>query len=133
MHFQIGTDLCDPTRIEKIYRRYGKKFVTRILTTAELEMLEYGFNQRSFKPSFSQRLAARYAAKEAVSKVLGCGIGKEISFQDIEIMRHADSKAPIIKLSEKASKLAEEQKLSNWQISISHEKSMSIAVVIASD
>ena len=42
MGMRLGTDLCDPSRIEKVLRRYGKKFVTRILTAEEQELLEFG-------------------------------------------------------------------------------------------
>ena len=109
---RLGTDLCDPSRIEKVLRRYGKKFVTRILTAEEQELLEFGFNQRSFKPSLSHRIAARYAAKEAVAKALGTG-------------------APYIKLTGNAVNVAEKLNINKWEISISHEKAMSVAIVIA--
>lgn len=130
MTIKIGTDLCDPKRIEKILRRYGKKFIARILTTEEQDYLEFGLNQKSLKPSINHRIAARYAAKEAVAKALGTGIGKEISFQDILILKYENSSAPYVKLINNAAKVAEKLGLSNWDISISHEKTMSIAVVI---
>ena len=130
MPLRLGTDLCDPNRIEKVIRRYGKKFVTRILTSEEQELLEYGFNQRSFKPSLSHRIAARYAAKEAVAKALGTGIGKDVSFHDILILKKENCGAPYIKLENNAVKVAEELGIKKWEISISHEKAMSVAVVI---
>ena len=130
MTIKIGTDLCDPKRIEKILRRYGKKFIARILTTEEQNYLEFDFNQKKLKPSINDRIAARYAAKEAVAKALGTGIGKEVSFQDILILKHENSSAPYIKLVNNAAKIAEGLGLNEWDISISHEKNMSIAVVI---
>ncbi len=131
MIVKIGTDLCDPQRIEKILRRYGKKFISRILTLEEQDYLEYGLNQKNIKPSLNHRIAARYAAKEAVAKALGTGIGKEVSFQDILILKHENSSAPYIKLINNAAKISQELGLSRWDISISHEKAMSIAVVVA--
>ena len=130
MKVKIGTDLCDPARIEKVFRRYGKKFVTRILTQEEIEILEFGFNHKSFTPSLSHRLAARYAAKEAAVKVLGTGISEDVGFHDIQILKSPNG-APQIKLLNKAKKIADEQGLASWEISISHEKKMSIAVVVA--
>lgn len=128
---RLGTDLCDPSRIEKVLRRYGKKFVTRILTAEEQELLEFGFNQRSFKPSLSHRIAARYAAKEAVAKALGTGIGKEVAFHDILILKKENCGAPYIKLTGNAVNVAEKLNINKWEISISHEKAMSVAIVIA--
>jgi len=130
MFIKIATDLCDPKRIEKVLKRHGKKFIARILTPEEQEYLEYGLNQKGVKPSISHRVAARYAAKEAVAKALGTGIGKEISFQDILILKYKNSSAPYIKLVNNAAKLATDLGLTKWDISISHEKEMSVAVVI---
>ena len=87
-------------------------------------------NQKNLKPSINHRIAARYAAKEAVAKALGTGIGKEISFQDILILKYENSSAPYVKLINNAAKVAEKLGLNKWDISISHEKTMSIAVVI---
>ncbi|NQY79168.1 MAG: holo-ACP synthase [Candidatus Caenarcaniphilales bacterium] len=130
MPLRLGTDLCDPNRIEKVLRRYGKKFVNKILTAEEQEYLEFGFNQRSFKPSLSHRLAARYAAKEAVAKALGTGIGKEVAFHDILILKKEGCGAPYIKLENNAVNVAEKLGINKWEISISHEKAMSVAIVI---
>lgn len=130
MPLRLGTDLCDPSRIEKVLRRYGKKFLNKILTTEEQEYLDFGFNQRSFKPTLSHRLAARYAAKEAVAKALGTGIGKDVAFHDILILKKENCGAPYIKLDNKAVDIAEELGINKWEISISHEKAMSVAIVI---
>ena len=131
MLLKLGTDLCDPNRIEKVLRRYGKKFINKILSVEEQEYLDYGFNQRSFKPSLSHRIAARYAAKEAVAKTLGTGIGKEVAFHDILILKKDNCGAPYIKLVGNAINVAENIGIKHWEISISHEKAMSVAVVVA--
>ena len=121
---KVGTDICNPRRIKAIYKRFGDKFLNRILTSKEKDYV------KSSKKLFLYRLAGRYAAKEAIAKVLGSGIGKDVSFQDIEILRN-DKNAPAIKLSKGAQKLAEEQELKKWSLSISHEDIAVIAVVIA--
>ncbi len=125
MNLRIGTDLCNPKRIATVYKRFGEKFLNRILTNKEKDYV------LSSKKLFLYRLAGRYAAKEAVAKLLGTGIAKQVSFRDIEILRDTND-APSIQLSAGALKRAEELGLKEWTISVSHEKTMVIAIVIAS-
>jgi holo-[acyl-carrier protein] synthase len=76
----IGLDIVELERIEKILTRQPK-FIQRILTEKEQEMFEMLSNSR--KREF---LAGRFAAKEAFSKAFGTGIGKDLSFLDMEIL-----------------------------------------------
>jgi len=76
-----------------------------------------------------ESLAGRFAAKEAVAKALGSGIG-DITWKEVEILR-ADSGAPILVLHGAAAEMAEKQGLVEWSISISHEKSHALAMVVA--
>jgi holo-[acyl-carrier protein] synthase len=94
--YGIGHDVLEIQRIEALMNKgAGAKFVRRILTEAELELLERrGGNAAEF-------IAGRFAAKEAVVKALGCGIGREVGFQDIQILPDAYGK-PIVTLSEEA-------------------------------
>lgn len=121
---KLGTDLCSLKRIAKIYKQFGEKFLDRILTAKEKESVI------SSKKLFLYRLAGRYAAKEAVAKALGTGIGKELSFRDIEILRDGNQ-PPQITLHDKAKTKAEALKLKNWTLSVSHEEDMALAVVMA--
>jgi len=75
----IGVDVLEISRVEKVYRLHGEKFVNRILTSAE----KIEFNKRKNKANY---LAKQFAAKEAIAKSFGTGIGK-ISFKDIEVLR----------------------------------------------
>lgn len=84
----IGTDLCEIARIEAVLEEQGDKFVNRVLTPAEKE-------SHKITPAF---MARRFAAKEAVSKALGTGIGSTIGFQDIMIHR-SGNQAPKVVLS----------------------------------
>lgn len=122
-NLRVGVDLCSVTRVEKILAKYHKKFLLRILTESERE----DFLKISSKKSFIHKVAGRFAAKEAIAKVFGTGIGKELSFQDIEVMRDPNTNAPLVKLSEKAKLLQQSLNISNIQISISHEEAMVIA------
>lgn len=81
---------------------------------------------------FIHRFAGRYAAKEAIAKLFGTGIGKKLSFQDIQVIRCPDSGMPKVKLSGKAQKLAEELSIKEIQVSISHEDTMVLATAVAS-
>lgn len=116
----IGVDLCDPKRIEKVYRRFGKKFLKRIFTETEIKDLEKSLSKRF--GSF-HKIAGRFAAKEAIAKAYGTGIGKDLSFLDIEIT-HNKKGAPQVKL-----KNSEKQVL----VTISHEKKMAVAFAVLKD
>ena len=87
----IGHDLIEIDRIEKVHKEHGDRFLERIFTTEEIK---YCLTHRDPYPS----LAARFAAKEAVSKAIGTGIGREVNWKDIEVRREASGK-PIIVLS----------------------------------
>lgn len=87
----VGTDILRIARVEEVVGRLGERFVQRILTPAECE--EYA---SSAQPT--RLLAKRFAAKEAVAKALGTGIGRGVSWQDIHI-GHDASGAPLVTLS----------------------------------
>ena len=120
---KIGTDICQIDRVKSVYKRDGKRFLQRVLTLNELKYVI------SDKKNLISRLAGRYAAKEATSKVLGTGL-KGVYFKEIEILREA-SGAPKIVLHRRAKVKAKEKGLTNFDISISHEQNFAIAVVIA--
>ena len=87
----IGTDIVQIDRIAKVLERQGDKFAQRILTLTEQQEFARLDNSVAF-------LAKRFAAKEAVAKALGTGIGHGVSFQDITVIK--DNKgAPAISLS----------------------------------
>lgn len=87
----VGTDILSIQRVADVQERLGQRFVERILTPAERrEYAEAALPNRL--------LAKRFAAKEAVAKALGTGIGNGVSWQDIEI-NHDDRGAPSARLS----------------------------------
>lgn len=92
----IGTDLADLDRIWRMLdSRLGERFLSRVLTPAERRMMA-GRTRRSVEFA-----AGRFAAKEAVAKALGCGIGALLSFQDVEILPD-DGGRPACRLTERA-------------------------------
>lgn len=87
----VGTDILKIERIDETVERLGDRFVQRILTPEERE--EYAASPRP-----GNLLAKRFAAKEAVAKALGTGIGRGVSWQDIRIDHDANG-APTVQLS----------------------------------
>src|SRR4030042_2950967 len=111
---RTGVDLIEINRFTSAYQRYHQRFLQRLFTP--IEMAENGENMAS--------LAARFAAKEAVAKAFGTGIGL-ISWHEIEI-RRGRSGEPILQLFGAAQKMAEEQKIINWSLSLRHTHSHAI-------
>lgn len=108
----IGIDIIELSRIEEISNQQ-QKFIDRILTPLEKEKLEVLTGRRRI-----EFIAGRFAAKEAFSKANGTGIGKELSFHDIETDNDPSGKPMIVKPKIKA------------HLSISHSKEYAVAQVI---
>ena len=118
MELATGVDLIEVKRIQEAIERHGDPFLKRIFTTAELA--EAGDSPAS--------LAARFAAKEATAKALGCGIGT-VRWQEVEVLRDAVGK-PQLYLHGAAAQLATERGLTTWSISLSHTQEHAIAMVV---
>ena len=119
MKVVCGVDLIEIERMQRSIERYGERFLERVYTEAELAQVK----RRA--PS----LAARFAAKEAVSKALGTGIGP-VHWKEIEIMR-GPAGAPVLNLYGNASRLSAEKNILSWSISLSHSETHAIAMVVA--
>lgn len=119
MKIATGVDLIEIARIEEVVARHGKHYLERVFTPAELE----------YCGKRAESLAGRFAAKEAVSKALGSGIG-DVSWKEIEILGD-EQNAPVLALHGMAEKRAGELGLTNWSVSISHSQSHSVAFVVA--
>jgi holo-[acyl-carrier protein] synthase len=119
MKLATGIDLIEITRIEEVIARHGKHYLERIFTPAELE----------YCGKRAESLAGRFAAKEAVAKALGSGIG-DVSWKEIEILGD-EQHAPTLALHGAAQSKAQELGLTNWSVSISHSQSHSVAFVVA--
>ena len=119
MILRSGVDLIDIARIHEAVDRHGERFLARIFTDAE---------QRECGGRFAS-LAGRFAAKEAVAKALGCGIG-DVRWLDIEV-RSDKKKAPYLVLHGEGMRLADELGLNTWSLSLSHTENQAIAFVVA--
>lgn len=118
MVLRTGVDLIENARIEEVVARHGKHYLERIYTAAELE--QSGRRVES--------LAGRFAAKEAIAKALGCGIG-DVTWKEIEILGD-EQNAPVLTLHGAAMHRAEELGVTIWSVSISHSQSHSVAFVV---
>src|SRR6202011_4132322 len=108
----IGVDLVECDRIQRSLDRFGEKFLRRVFTEGEIEY--------STSMKFPARhLAARFAAKEAVSKAFGTGIGKSMGWRNIDV-RKKKSGEPFLVLSGGAEKLARERGVNHALITLSH-------------
>lgn len=118
MIFGIGIDLVEIKRIKQIIAR-NERFIAKILTDNEINLCPTNVAKKA------EFVAGRFAAKEAVVKAMGTGIGGSVSWKDIEILK-LDSGKPYIVINNK-SILNEKFKL---HISISHTKNLALAKVI---
>jgi len=116
---RTGVDLVEIERFENAAARHAARFLDRVFTRRELE--EVGGNMAS--------LAARFAAKEAVAKALGTGIGA-VGWHEVEILRGPE-RQPTLTLHGEAARLAETLRLDSWSLSLSHSRTHAIAFVVA--
>jgi holo-[acyl-carrier protein] synthase len=119
MRLSTGIDLVEIARLEEAITRHGKRFLERIYTPGELA--EVGRNLPS--------LAGRFAAKEAVAKALGTGIGL-VAWREIEVL-HGPQREPVLHLHGAAASRANDLGLCNWSISLSHTHTHAVAVAVA--
>jgi len=119
MIVKSGIDLVDISRLEEIQPAIRQRFLKRVFTDNELA--DVGDSAAS--------LAGRFAAKEAVAKALGCGIGP-VSWKEIEVLR-GEAGEPELKLNGNATRLAQQLGLEQWSISISHTAGQAVAVAVA--
>ncbi len=122
MIFGIGTDIVDVERIRKLGSL--EKFADKILCLNELEVFKSQIDEK--KVTF---LAKQFAAKEAVSKALGTGIGKDIRFNQIEILRNSYGK-PYLNHDGIITTILNDLGITKTHVSLSDEKKYVLAFVI---
>jgi holo-[acyl-carrier protein] synthase len=118
----LGIDIIEVTRIEASYEKFGDRFLKRILLDNEIA---YCLSHKAPGPF----LAARFAAKEAISKAFGTGIGAKLSWQDMEVRRR-ESGEPYVVLHGNGEKLLAERGGRVVLISLSHTAQHATAVAI---
>jgi holo-[acyl-carrier protein] synthase len=118
----IGVDIVETTRIQSSIERFGDRFLRRVFTQAERDYC-------SAMPFPARHYAARFAAKEAVSKAFGTGIGSQIAWRDVEV-RRKETGEPYILLHGSAEALAASLGVRQALISLSHSDNYSVANAI---
>lgn len=118
----IGIDLIEIERIQAVYQRHRERFVNRILTPSER-----AYVLRYADPT--QRLAGRWAAKEAALKALGTGLAQGIGWRDVEILPDEHGK-PLLTLRGKALERASELGARVFHVTITHSNLLAMAQVI---
>jgi holo-[acyl-carrier protein] synthase len=117
-----GIDIIEVERIRLSYERFGERFLNRILKPAEIA---YCLGHRQPAPF----LAARFAAKEAISKAFGTGIGQHLSWQDLEVARKPSGE-PYVILHGQGLQLLEQRSGRIVHLSLSHTEQHATAMAI---
>jgi holo-[acyl-carrier protein] synthase len=118
----IGVDLVECARIERSLERFGEKFLHRVFTDGEIAY--------SMSMKFPARhLAARFAAKEAVSKAFGTGIGKAMGWRNIDVQKKPSGE-PFLVFSGPAQELATQRGVTVALVTLSHTEHHAIACIV---
>jgi len=119
MALRTGIDIVEIGRLDEINPAIRARFIERVFTPEEQRLTR----------GASASLAGRFAAKEAVSKALGTGIGR-VNWRHIEILR-GPAGEPVLQLHGFAREVAERLGLTSWSVSISHGRQHAVAVAVA--
>ena len=117
-----GVDLAEVARIRASVERYGARFVQRIFTAREIAYVERKANKY-------ERLAARFAAKEAGMKALGTGWSRGVKWKDFEVA-NLPSGRPTLVLHGVAAGIAAELGVKTIQLSLTHTSELALAWVL---
>jgi holo-[acyl-carrier protein] synthase len=118
----IGIDIIEVARVQASHERFGERFLNRLLLADEIA---YCLSHKNPAPF----LAARFAAKEAISKAFGTGIGASLGWQDMEI-RHRESGEPFVVLHGKGKKLFKSRRAKRLLVSLSHTANYAAAAAV---
>lgn len=116
----IGVDIIEIERIARAIERWGERFLAHVYTPSEI----------AFCRGRAPELAARFAAKEAISKALGTGLAG-IAWHEMEVLPDPRGK-PLVRLYGRASARASALGLDSFAISLSHSRDYAVAMVVAS-
>lgn len=117
-----GVDITEVPRIKAAVERFGQRFITRVFTPEEARYCQG-------KPNAAERLAARFAAKEAGMKAIGTGLRYGVTWRDVEVVR-LPGQRPNLKFHGKAAEFADRLGCKRVHLSLSHTAEQAIAHVI---
>ncbi len=118
MHLRSGVDLISLQRFDEALQRHGQRLLNRLFTETEIE--QSGGRVAS--------LAARFAAKEAAAKAIGCGIG-EVGWREIEVVIN-EKGAPHLRFHGNAAQKIKAQNWQDWSLSLTHTEEAALAMLI---
>lgn len=121
----IGTDIIEVERVRGVIVRQGERFLHRVFTDEE----------RAYCGSMAhphKHFAARFAAKEAVSKCFGTGIGAELGWRSISIY-HGERHQPLVRLDERGEELMRHVGATHVLVSLSHTETVAMAMAVILD
>ena len=118
-----GIDLVDCPRIEAMVERHGRRFIERVFTASEQAYAEANKNG-------IEKLAGRFAAKEAVLKLMGTGWRGKIAWTDVEVINNSSGQ-PEVTLSGEVEKIAGKLGIKHISVSITHTANFAIASAVA--
>lgn len=118
-----GIDLVDCPRIEQMVQRHGERFIDRVFTQNEQAYAKSSKNE-------IEKLAGRFAAKEAILKLIGTGWRGKIAWTDIEVVNNASGQ-PEVAISGQVRKIADELGIEHISVSITHTANFAIASAVA--
>ncbi len=120
-----GIDIVEVARVEAAIARFGRRFLERVFTEAEIRYCESKANR-------AERYAARFAAKEAAMKALGTGWFGGVAWRDLEVGREPGGR-PTLVLSGQAARQASRLGVKRTSLSVSHIATQAVAQVILED
>jgi holo-[acyl-carrier protein] synthase len=118
----LGIDIIEVARVQASYEKFGERFLNRILHPNEIA---YCLSHRMPAPF----LAVRFAAKEAISKAFGTGIGAQLGWHDMEVARR-ETGEPFVIFHAAGQKLLQERHARAALISLSHTQNYAAAVAV---
>jgi holo-[acyl-carrier protein] synthase len=117
-----GIDIAEVPRIRQAMERHGERFLKRVFTAEEVRYC-------TSKANAAERLAARFAAKEAGMKAIGTGLRNGITWKDVEVVRYPGQR-PQLRFSGRAAEIAQSLGCKTTHLSLSHTAEQAIAHVI---
>ena len=118
----VGADLIEVERVRGVLERQGERFIARVFTEEERAYCAgMGYPYKHY--------AARFAAKEAVSKCFGTGIGAELGWRSVSIY-HGERHQPLVRLDEKGLALLSHVGATHVHVTLSHTETMAMAVAV---
>lgn len=118
-----GVDIVEKARIDHMIQEHGERFLQRCFTEGERAYADGNTKRRM------EHLAGRFAAKEAILKVLGTGWSGGIAWTDAEVVREPSGR-PTVALHGRCAEVAQELGISEWWLSISHIETHAVASAI---